>query len=108
MVEDTPSILNQLGPFPILQFWAGVAILGAGVFAMWRGAKRKPTADEELQHTLRFDGPIAVTIKLLEKTASSLDSIRGAVYGMAENGRAQTKVLEDIRTDLRNRNHRRD
>jgi hypothetical protein len=108
LISET-NFLNELGPFPILQFWGGLATLGIGVIGaiLWvRGARRESTPEENLQHMLRMDGPIAITVRLLERTADALENIRGAVYKIAENGRAQTALLNDIKNGLERRDIR--
>ena len=106
MVGDTTNLINELGPFPILQFWAGVAVLGIAVFAWVRGTRKIPSSDEELQHTLRFDGPIAVAIRLLERSAVACEELRKELYKISENGRSMNGLLVDIRNDLRDRDRR--
>ena len=106
MVAEIPSFINELGPFPILQFWAGVAVLGIGVFAFIRGTRREVTPEENLEHTLRFDGPIAVAIRMMERSAVACEDVRKELYKISENGRTMNAILTDVRNDLRFRDKR--
>lgn len=88
--------LDKLGQFPILQFFGGMLILCAALYAIFRGErdKSKSGAPDVPEQRWYFDGPIAKALSLAEGIYRELKEIRN------DNERASTEAKDRDREQI--------
>src|ERR1039457_4645190 len=102
--------IDKLGPFPILQIVGAIIILAGLALAVYRGTRdRRLSIDQmPLPSNTRwyFDGPLNAALETLHDQYKVLCSIDNEVEKHGEEFRNQTRLLEEIRTELRESNIR--
>lgn len=97
--------LDKLGPFPLLQLAAALAVLAGVVFAVYRGTRdRRLSADQEYPppsgFRWYFDGPLNAALESLHEQYKVLCSIDNEVEKFGEEFRIQTRLLGEIKLVL--------
>lgn len=81
MPEATRTILDSLGPFPILQFWAGLAVTAACAYFAWKGlgqSRDRPTTGAGGVE-MYVDGPVVQLYAEMRRIAVAAEKAAGAV-----------------------------
>lgn len=103
MTPDIP--VDRLGPFPLLQLAAGIAVLIGMVAAIYLGLKRfnRTEAEPRIVPEQRFfmDGPLANALSSLRELATAESRSAKAIEPLAEIGRLVVRSLDEIRDELR-------
>ena len=102
---------NQYGPFLVMQY-AGVLLVLIGLaFAVYRGTRDRRLSIDQLpipsSTRWYFDGPLKASLDSLHDQYKVLCSIDNTVEKFGEEFRNHTRLLEEIRNELRDARNRR-
>jgi hypothetical protein len=92
------EVMKMLGPWPILQFMFGLAVLGGGIWAIIQGTKKKDEKQTPMQiEDRRAEWEALQTQKQilheLNEQTSVLRSIQGQIHSNAEAMRALSAAI---------------
>jgi uncharacterized protein YoxC len=100
MLKEARDFSDLLGPWPILQFMFGVAVLGMGVYMIIRGISAKgPDLDEKRAEWEAYEQLRSIeenTAKIAENQRVMLENVRGAteqVRQVAEQMKALASAI---------------
>lgn len=100
-MQDLP--VDKLGPYPLLQLAAAIAVLGALAFALYRGTRdRRPDGAPQVPGEQRwfFDGPLSVAVNLLRDNRNHLGRLVDIGDQIPEELRKQTELLREIKGEV--------
>ena len=102
---------SQYGPFLVMQY-AGVLLVLIGLaFAVYRGTRDRRLSIDQLpipsSTRWYFDGPLKASLDSLHDQYKVLCSIDNTVEKFGEEFRNHTRLLEEIRNELRDARNRR-
>jgi hypothetical protein len=102
---------NQYGPFLVI-LHAGVLLVLIGLaFAVYRGTRDRRLSIDQLpipsSTRWYFDGPLKASLDSLHDQYKVLCSIDNTVEKFGEEFRNHTRLLEEIRNELRDARNRR-
>ena len=96
--------ISSLGPFPILQIAAAMAILAGLALAIYRGTRdRKLSTDQEnlpISARWYFDGPLNAALETLRDIYRVMASVDNEVKTLGEELRTHSRLLRDIEQKL--------
>lgn len=96
MDGEVGNFVSGLGPFPLLQLFGGLAVLGVGVFAWMRGSQHRG-ADIDIDTILRLDGPIAQLLRKQDHIVDNTKACSNYLSTIAEEQRNQRRLLVEIK-----------
>lgn len=96
MESDVGNFVAELGPFPLLQIFGGLAVLGLGILAWLRGSQHHHT-DIDFETILRLDGPIAQVLRRLEQIAENSRVSAEQLRYIAGEQKDQRRTLQEIK-----------
>ena len=103
--------IDKLGPFPILQIVGAIIILAGLALAVYRGTRDRRLSIDQLpvpsSTRWYFDGPLKASLDTLHDQYKVLCSIDNTVEKFGEEFRNHTRLLEEIRDELRDARNRR-
>ena len=103
--------IDKLGPFPILQIVGAVIILAGLALAVYRGTRDRKLSIDQLPEPSAprwyFDGPLKASLDTLHDQYKVLCSIDNEIEKYGEEFRNHTRLLEEIRNELRDARNRR-
>src|ERR1017187_7115239 len=103
--------IDKLGPFPILQIVGAIIILSGLALAVYRGTRDRRLSIDQLPQPSStrwyFDGPLKASLDSLHDQYKVLCSIDNTVEKFGEEFRNHTRLLEEIRNELRDARNRR-
>lgn len=93
--------LDKLGPYPLLQLAAGIAVLMGLAYAIYRGTRDRTPAPPSVPNEQRyfFDGPMGEALKLLRDIRNIMNEIKEHVAPLGELGRNTVKELGDLKDE---------
>jgi hypothetical protein len=102
--------IDKLGPFPILQIVGAIIILSGLALAVYRGTRDRRLSIDQLPQPSStrwyFDGPLKASLDSLHDQYKVLCSIDNEIERIGEEFRNHTRLLDEIRNELRESNAR--
>ena len=103
--------IDKLGPFPILQIVGAIIILAGLALAVYRGTRDRRLSIDQMPVPSNtrwyFDGPLNASLESLHDQYKVLCSIDNEIEKIREEFRNHTRLLEEIKNELRDARNRR-